>query len=107
MTEAWSPENVRKVREDAGLGLTLRQCAHKRGFHEGTVRKHAKLNGIVFPISPHRALTYDELSSSERTDPEVVARWMAKAKEILAAEIAAAKREARFAAPYKGRSDEY
>lgn len=107
MTQPWPVENVTAMREDASAGLTLRQCALKRGFHEGTVSRHAKLNGIRFPISPHRALTYDELSSDQRRDVQVVARWEKRARENLAREIAAAKAEAPFARPYKGHQDDY
>lgn len=97
----WPVRNVEKIREDAASGLTWRQCAQKRGFHEDTIKKHAALNGIVFPARPNRALTYDELRS-DKPNPDQLEQWQARAKAELKEEIALAKQEAKFAPPFKG-----
>jgi hypothetical protein len=81
----WPPENIEKIRADAAAGLSVHQCAIKRRFNPATIRKHARLNDIVFATEPRR----DRFSVEDQRD----IAWAA-AKDNLQREIQAAKAEA-------------
>lgn len=98
----WCQGDTDRIRADALAGWTLEGCARLRGFHEGTVSKHAKLNGIVFPVRSPDGSTVMFLEDVPDFGPEFLACLQRRADAELAAEVSAARDELNRAPLYRG-----
>lgn len=93
----WAAINIPILREDAAAGLTLQQCAGKRGWNPATVAKHARLNQVVFS----RGLVVRRRVSEDEAQRWALERCQAQLRE----EIARARAEMANAPLFKGRID--